>query len=109
MSKASYWQRGETLDYKNETEAVIEANTILKLGTRIGIAGTDIAPGEVGSVHVEGVYLMDKTGEAAIDLGAAVYFDGEGITNTSTSNTPAGYAAAAAEAADTTILVKLLG
>ena len=49
MGKATYWQRGETIDFKNETGAKIEANTIITLGSRVGIAGTDINPGEVGS------------------------------------------------------------
>lgn len=108
MSKAAYWQRGESLDYVNNTDAVIEANTIISLGTRIGVAGTDINPREKGSVHVTGVYEINKTGTGEIAMGAAVYFDGTGIT-TDTSGTPAGYAAAAAEADATVILVKLLG
>ena len=108
MSKAAYWQRGESLDYINSGDAVIEANTIIDLGTRIGVAGTDINPGEKGSLHVTGVYEIQKTGADAIAMGAAVYFDGTGIT-AATGGTPAGYAAAAAEAADAVILVKLLG
>lgn len=38
MSKAAYWQRGETLDYVNNTGSIIEANTVIKLAERIGIA-----------------------------------------------------------------------
>lgn len=108
MSKATYWQRGESLDYTNNGTAVIEANTIISLGTRIGVAGTDINPGEKGSVHVTGVWEIAKTGTAAIELGAAVYFDGTGITNDD-SKTPVGYAVAAAGADDAVILVKLQG
>ena len=55
MSKAAYWQRGETLDYKNQTDTRIDANTIIPIGERIGVAGTDILPGELGSLHVTGV------------------------------------------------------
>lgn len=109
MSKATYWQRGESLDYLNSGDAVIEANTIISLGTRIGVAGTSINPGETGSVHVTGVYEMDKTESEEIAMGAAVYFDGTGITGTAGSNVPAGYAAQAAGADDTAIFVKLLG
>ena len=109
MAKAAYWQRGESLDYKNSTNAVIEANTIIDLGTRVGVIGTDIAPNEVGSIHVVGVYEIPKTDATAITLGTAVYFDGNGITATAGSNTPAGYAAADAADADTVILVKLVG
>ena len=107
MSKATYWQRGESLDYVNSGETVIEANTIVSLGTRIGVVGTDINPKERGSIHVTGVYEIEKTG-GEIAMGAAVYFDGTGIT-TETSGTPAGYAAADAKADDAVVLVKLLG
>lgn len=109
MSKAEYWQRGEALDYTNATSETIPANTIVKFGSRIGVAGTDIAPGEVGSLHVGGVWEFDKTGTEDIEMGAVVYFDGTGITNTAESNTEVGYAAAAAAAADAKILVKLCG
>lgn len=109
MSKATYWQRGETLDYINRTNAVIEANTVITLSERIGIAGTSINPGEKGSVHVTGTYEFEKIGEAAIKQGQSVYWDGEGITDTKDSNTPAGYAAQDAETSDKTILVKLQG
>lgn len=110
MAKAEYWQRGETLDYTNGTEAVIPANTIVSLGTRVGVTGCDIAPGKVGSLHVCGVFEMPKTGTAAIAMGATVYFDGTGITGTSGSDTiEVGYAAAPAAAADTVIKVKLCG
>ena len=52
MSKASYWQRGETLDYKNTGATTIEANTVIELTGRVGIAGTDIAPGAEGDLQV---------------------------------------------------------
>lgn len=118
MSKATYWQRGESLDYVNSGSAVIEANTIIDLGTRVGVAGTSINPGEKGSIHVTGVYEIKKTVETAVDMGAPVYFDGTGITTAadngqaSTSKveyTLVGYAAQAAAAADSVILVKLQG
>ena len=105
---AEYFQRGEALDYTNAGSAKIEAGDVIVLGTKIGIAGCDIAVGAVGSVHVEGVYKFPKA-TGAITIGAAVYWDAtnENITTTSTSNTLAGYAAAAAVSADTTVLVKI--
>lgn len=110
MSKATYWQRGETLDYMNATDAKIEANTIIPFGGHIGIAGTDILPGELGSIHVTGVFEMPKAAEGAIEMGADAYFDGNGITGIKGEGTIlAGYAAQAAAAADTVILVKLGG
>ncbi|MCM1412528.1 MAG: DUF2190 family protein [Lachnospiraceae bacterium] len=109
MSKAAYWQRGESLDYVNNTTAVIEANTIIPIEGRIGVAGTSINPGEKGSLHVVGVYEIAKTSTSEIKMGAAVYFDGNGITDTASGNTPAGYAAQTAAADDAAILVKLMG
>lgn len=109
MAKATYWQRGESLDYTNDGTSVIEANTIIAVGSRIGVAGTSINPKETGSLHVTGVYEIAKTGSAEIAQGTAVYFDGTGITATAGSNTPAGYAAATSGADDTVVLVKLQG
>ena len=109
MSKAAYWQRGESLDYVNETTAVIEANTIIPIEERIGIAGTSINPGEKGSLHVTGIYEITKTGKTEIKMGATVYFDGTGITDTKEGAIPAGYAAQTAKADAEVILVKLLG
>lgn len=107
--KATYWQRGESLDYVNSGSTVIEANSIINLGTRIGIAGTSINPNEKGSVHVVGIYQFTKKDTGAITLGTAVYYSEDGITATADGNTPAGYAAEASVAGASTILVKLLG
>lgn len=107
--KATYWQRGETLDY-TPTEAV-RNGAVVDLKTRIGVAGTDIPANEQGQIHVVGVFAMDKAANVAVTMGAAVYYDAgdDVITTTAEGNTPAGYAAAEAAAADTTVLVKLLG
>ena len=108
MSKATYWQRGDTLDYKNDTDTKIEANTIISFGSHIGVAGTDIFPGELGSLHVTGIFEMPKTDTTVIEMGTDIYFDGAGITATKGDSTiPAGYAAQAAAAEDRIILVKL--
>lgn len=105
-----YMQRGESLDYVNAGAAKIDAGEVVVIGTKIGIAATDIAVGAKGALHVEGVFEMpEKSGESAIALGAAVYWDAtnEAITATSTSNTLAGYAAAPSGANATKILVKI--
>ncbi len=108
--KAKYSQRGETLDYTNGGSTSIAAGAVVSLGTHIGIAGTNIAVGAVGTIHMVGVFELAKD-SAAITLGAAVYYDAaaDKITATSTNNIPAGYAVAAAGAADTVCLVKLMG
>lgn len=107
---ATYVQRGEAIDYPVAAAGTkIEANEILVVGTKIGVAGCDIAPGETGSVHVEGVFAMPLKASTSVNLGAAVYWDATNkeITTTSTNNTLAGYAAAAAASGDETVLVKI--
>lgn len=111
-SNATYVQRGEALDYTNSTEAVIPAGSVVSLTTRIGVAGTNIDPGAVGSIHVVGVFSMDKTDSEKVAMGDALYFNtatGK-ITKTGTGTSatpPAGYAAAPSAAAETTVLVNI--
>lgn len=106
--KASFWQKGESLDYVNETNAKIEANTIMAYGARLGVIGTDINPGELGSIHVAGVFEIPKTDQTAIAAGTEVFWDGSGITASSGADTiKAGFAAQAAKADDAKILVSI--
>ena len=119
--KATYYQRGETLDYF-PTENV-ENGAVVSLGTRIGVAAAPISAGEQGAVHVVGVFAMTKANTEEIKLGAAVYYDaatdeitttaskeeGEGDNKTTVYNAPAGYAVEAAATTATSVLVKLLG
>ena len=108
MSKAAYWQRGEALDYVNTGTEKIEANTVIVLGSRIGVAGMEIFPGETGTLHVTGVYSMPK-GSEEVTAGADVYYsetDGE-ITTISDGNVKAGFACEEASASDSTVLVKI--
>ena len=79
--EARYIQKGESLDYLNTTDEKIKAGNVISLVTRIGVAGCDIAPGEVGSVEVVSVFEMPKSGKTAIPMGTAVYYDGTGITD----------------------------
>lgn len=108
MSKAAFWQRGEAIDFTNETVNSIAANTIVVYGSRIGVAGMDIRPGEHGSLHVEGVFAFPK-GDGEITAGAEVYYsdaDGE-ITSDAESGIRAGFAVAGAASADSTVFVKI--
>lgn len=107
--KATYYQRGETLDYTATKK--LEAGDVVSLGSRIGVAAANIGAGEQGAVHVVGVFAMAKANTEEIKQGAAVYYDAaaEAITTTADENTPAGYAAADAATTATSVLVKLLG
>lgn len=107
MASATYFQRGESLDYVNKTEAVIEAGEILVIGTKVGVAGCDIPVGGTGSVHMTGVFAMPK-GTGAIAMGASVEF-ASGAIKAATGSTVHGYCAKAAESGDTVVYVKLIG
>lgn len=110
MAKAEFWQRGEALDYTNATDETIPNNTIVQIGSRLGVTGCAIEPGQVGSLHVGGVWEVEKTSTNAIAMGTVVYFDGTGMTETAGDSTvEAGYAAADAAADATTMYVKLRG
>ena len=105
-------ERGKPSIIKNTGATTIEANTVIELTGRVGIAGTDIAPGAEGDLHVCGVFEFDKTSQNEITFGQPVYFDKTGITEASkdrSSNayTPAGFAAKAAAAGDKKVLVKI--
>ncbi len=115
---ATYIQRGEALDYPNDTNNKIAANTVVVLTSgaagRIGVIGADIPGKEVGAVLVTGVFELPKSSTNALTLGEALYWDGDGVTEASNNGeeTPsyypvAGYAAAAAAAGDTTVAVKI--
>lgn len=112
VSKAAYWQRGETIDFRNETSVAIEENTVVVIGKRIGITGMRIEPGEMGDLHVTGVFEFIKKSGEAIPVGSELLFDpAEGhITITETAGTvTAGFAAATAAAEASGVLVKING
>lgn len=77
---ATFWQKGVSIDYKNETSKTIPVNTVVSLGSRIAVAGTDIKPGEIGSLITEGVFILNKSVNLEIEVGTSVFFDGVGIT-----------------------------
>lgn len=132
---AEYVQRGETLDYKNTTTKPIPCDTIIAIGGRVGVTGGEINPGELGSLHMVGVFRVKKSSDEEIAQGQDLVFDGTGAApasggeetvlegddgdgdedETTTPSTPAvtgvpmGYAAAPSEASDPYVLVKLLG
>lgn len=109
MAKAKYWHKGNSIDYVNNTDAIIEANTVVVIGSHIGMAGTDIAPGETGSLVMEGVWKIPK-GDVEIEAGDAVYFNAaSGMITKTNSDVPAGYAVEAAAASAAEVLVKLAG
>lgn len=101
-------QEGEVLDYT--PSSAVAAGAVVVLGTvGIGIAQTAIAANVKGSLVVDGVIEHAKAA-GAVTLWAKVYYDATNnvLTTTSTSNTLAGYAVAAAASGDATATIKLM-
>lgn len=111
---AVYVNRGEAIDFINDTGAAIAAGEVVALGTRIGVAGGDIPKGETGAVHVTGVFELPKAAEE-LSVGAEVYYAEDGVTasastgsgDSAADNVPAGWAVQAAAADDATVRVKI--
>lgn len=105
--KATYWQKGNTLDYKNTGSKKIDAGTVVILNKRIGVAGTDIEVNTTGSVHVTGVYEMNKAAEM-LEIGEELYYDSGNDVVTKTETTiRAGYAAQSKDSSDSKVMVKI--
>lgn len=127
MATAEFWQRGEAIDYTNTSGSKIAANTIILLGSRIGIAGGDIPAGETGSLHVSGVFEVPKEyadSGKALTAGQEVQWDdsnsyfkaavaqvvgtgGDAGKVTTEASPVHGFVVAAAASADRTCLVKI--
>lgn len=123
--KAEYHQLGETLYYTNPTDDFVGAGTLVIFGSICGVAATDIAPGQLGTLATKGVWQMPKD-TAAITSGAKVYYDEtndvvtatasttqeaetEGESDTTTNNVFVGIATEEADAEATTVFVRLNG
>lgn len=91
MTQAKYVQRGETIDFVNNTSADISAGEVVEIGTRIGVAATFIPVGHKGALNVLGVYDIPALTTEALTVGQAVYYKDGKIQATETDATPAGW------------------
>jgi predicted RecA/RadA family phage recombinase len=68
---------GKTLRYLNSGADVIKGGKLVPVGNIVGVATTDIQPGEEGVLWTEGVYRFPKvTGSnGVLAVGARVYVD----------------------------------
>lgn len=104
-------QDGCTVGWTNNTGADVASDDFIAFGMRqIGLAAVNIADGEAGSVHLDGVVKIDKATNFAIVQGAPVWID---LTTqlakaSATLNSYfAGYAFRAADTADDVVHVSL--
>jgi predicted RecA/RadA family phage recombinase len=108
MALATYVQAGETLDYTNGTQAAIDYNQIVVLGSRLAVAQADIAVGAVGAVAVCGVFTMPAVNNDDFAVGDRLYWNA-GTSKLQATPTPvfAGLCVAAKLTAGTTARVLL--
>lgn len=110
MAKATFYQKGGAIDYTNSGSITIEANSVVSLATRVGIAGSDIAAGATGAVHVEGVFALPKKAALALTLGAVAYWSAaDSVVTATTTDIEIGWVTEAAAADDETVKIKLRG
>ncbi len=112
---AIFVQNGHAIDYTPND--AVDAGTVVVVGEFVGVATHDIEADSLGALTIEGVFSIVKA-TGAITAGAKVYWDADGdpvggvagtgaLTTTSTDNTLAGRAIAAAASGDATVSVKL--
>ncbi len=106
MSEKSY-QEGSVLTLT--APATVTSGNAYKIGSMIVIALTSVASGESFAAAVDGVHEVVKNSGETWSEGSKVYWDNTNseFTTTSTSNTAAGYAVAAAGSSAVVGYIKL--
>ena len=105
----NYVQKGEIMDYVNDTGSDIASGDGVVASTQFGVAITSIANGATGSVAIVGVYRMKKDNSQAFTQGTKLYWNetNKQLTTTATDNKVAGHAFDAAATADTEVNINL--
>ncbi len=106
----NYSYAGKTVDYKNLGSDTIYSGSVVVMGTMIGVAASDIAPGKVGTVHVAEVWKLPKANTSAFTLGDAAFWDTAGklvVAAAGDGIVPAGTVFSDAVASAATVSVKL--
>ena len=75
MPTATFLHEGAAIDYTPAAD--VAAGDVVVQGELVGIARTAIAAGALGSLAVQGVFVLPKAGGvgSAIDVGVDVYWD----------------------------------
>lgn len=104
---AAYIQKGETIDIKATADT--NAEDVVVLGNKAGVAACSGKNGELIAVAVEGVYKFPKEAEA-VSVGDDLYYDAsaEKVTKTSgEGKAKVGFAVSDASTSDSEVAVKL--
>lgn len=87
---ARYIRKGDTVQKLNNTEQVIVYGDVVKLSTRIGVATSNINPGEVGTINIVGVYEIKCESDEVLTIGETVYLNESGNITKTEGNVVAG-------------------
>lgn len=103
----NYVQDGHYIDYTPGT--AVTSGSMVLVGTRVGVAPSDIPAATPGTLRVTGVFTVTKLTSDNVAQGAALYWDNTNkrLTTTSAGNTYAGWAHAAAGTSATTVNIKI--
>ena len=107
MSKATFVQDGDAINYTPETD--LAAGSVVAIGDLIGITRTEIKANNPGSLAVAGVFDITKDPDEVITAGTKVYWksDDQIIVTLATGNKLVGKTIAAAPEGATTARVLL--
>jgi len=106
----NFQQDGTRKKWTNGTGADVTSGTMVKVGNRVGVCAVDIANGASGTVVLVGVFSgITKLTADVVTEGVDLYWDdtNKRLTLTSTSNTLAGFAWAAADGSTAIVTIKI--
>ena len=100
---------GEKMPWLNSTGSAVVSGQLVCLGGIAGVASTDIANGETGTLALEGAFTVPKDSSLVITQGDALYYNGSTnkVFKTASTNVLVGYAFSSALSADTTVVCVL--
>jgi predicted RecA/RadA family phage recombinase len=103
----NFYSEGHHVDH-TPSSAVLSGAVVL-IGTRVGVAVADIQANTPGALRVTGNFFLPKKAGDTPAQGAALYWDNTNkyLTTTSSGNTYAGWAVAAALSGDATVSTKI--
>ncbi|WP_018126131.1 DUF2190 family protein [Desulfovibrio oxyclinae] len=104
----TYIRDGRTMPYENSTGSNIASGQAVLVGSRVGIAISDIPDGESGPLAMTGVHALPKVSADDAAQGGKAYMKTTGeITTTASGNTLVGFFFASAAPNETECLVAI--
>lgn len=89
---ASYIQQGDTINFTNNTSKDIFYGDVIKIGSRVGIAATNIPIGAIGTLSIVGVYEILAVKTEEFKVGDKLYLNEEGLITKTVGDIYVGFA-----------------